>query len=93
MQPACRSAPMAAADTADALPAPLLFCSLLLCLLLVLQGTVTGKPYAIIFCLIGTVCNGAMMTFSGKVGAALCLLAESPTRRCSSGNTVRRQAL
>lgn len=32
-----------------------------------LQGTITGKPYAIVFCLIGTVCNGAMMTFSGKV--------------------------
>ena len=32
-----------------------------------LQGTVSGKPYAIVFCLIGTVCNGAMMTFSGKV--------------------------
>lgn len=36
-------------------------------MLAVWQGTVTGKPYAIIFCLVGTVCNGAMMTFSGKV--------------------------
>lgn len=36
-------------------------------MLAVWQGTVTGKPYAIVFCLIGTVCNGAMMTFSGKV--------------------------
>lgn len=31
------------------------------------QGTVSGKPYAIAFCLVGMVCNGAMMTFSGKV--------------------------
>ncbi len=36
-------------------------------MLAVWQGTVTGKPYAIVFCLVGTVCNGAMMTFSGKV--------------------------
>lgn len=36
-------------------------------MLAVWQGSVTGKPYAIIFCLVGTVCNGAMMTFSGKV--------------------------
>ncbi|PRW60834.1 Drug Metabolite transporter superfamily [Chlorella sorokiniana] len=36
-------------------------------MLAVWQGTVTGKPYAIAFCLVGTVCNGAMMTFSGKV--------------------------
>ena len=31
------------------------------------QGTVAGKPHAIMFCIIGTVCNGAMMTFSGKL--------------------------
>ena len=31
------------------------------------QGAVTGKPYAIFFAILGTVCNGAMMTFSGKV--------------------------
>lgn len=36
-------------------------------MLAVWQGTVTGKPYAIAFCLVGTVCNGAMMTFSGKL--------------------------
>jgi len=36
-------------------------------MLAVWQGTVTGKPYAICFCLVATVCNGAMMTFSGKV--------------------------
>lgn len=27
-------------------------------MLAVWQGTVTGKPYAIIFCITGTVCNG-----------------------------------
>lgn len=31
------------------------------------QGTVAGKPYAIVFCILGTVCNAAMMTFSGKL--------------------------
>lgn len=31
------------------------------------QGTISGKPHAILFCIIGTVCNGAMMTFSGKL--------------------------
>mmetsp|Transcript_12315 Transcript_12315/g.24763 ORF Transcript_12315/g.24763 Transcript_12315/m.24763 type:complete len:358 (-) Transcript_12315:2721-3794(-) len=31
------------------------------------QGTIAGKPHAILFCIIGTVCNGAMMTFSGKL--------------------------
>lgn len=31
------------------------------------QGSISGKPYAIAFCLAGMVCNGAMMTFSGKV--------------------------
>ena len=31
------------------------------------QGTVAGKPYAIFFAIMGTICNGAMMTFSGKV--------------------------
>lgn len=36
-------------------------------MLAVWQGTVSGKPYAIAFCLVGTVCNGAMMTFSGKL--------------------------
>jgi len=35
----------------------------------VLQGTVSGKPYAILCCLIATVCNGAMMTFSSQVRA------------------------
>lgn len=36
-------------------------------MLAVWQGTVTGKPYAILFCITGTLCNGAMMTFSGKL--------------------------
>ena len=36
-------------------------------MLAVWQGTVAGKPHAILFCLGGTVCNGAMMTFSGKL--------------------------
>lgn len=36
-------------------------------MLAVWQGAVAGKPYAIAFCLVGTVCNGAMMTFSGKL--------------------------
>lgn len=36
-------------------------------MLAVWQGTVTGKPYAIALCIIGTICNGAMMTFSGKL--------------------------
>lgn len=36
-------------------------------MLAVWQGTVSGKPYAIMFCITGTVCNGAMMTFSGKL--------------------------
>lgn len=31
------------------------------------QGTIAGKPHAILFCIMGTVCNGAMMTFSGKL--------------------------
>jgi drug/metabolite transporter (DMT)-like permease len=31
------------------------------------QGTVAGKPHAIIFCVVGTICNAAMMTFSGKL--------------------------
>ena len=31
------------------------------------QGALTGKPYAILFAILGTVCNGAMMTFRGKV--------------------------
>lgn len=31
------------------------------------QGTIGGKPYAIFFCIAGTICNGAMMTFSGKI--------------------------
>jgi drug/metabolite transporter (DMT)-like permease len=31
------------------------------------QGAVTGKPHAIMFCILGTVCNGAMMTFSSKL--------------------------
>jgi len=35
-----------------------------------IQGTISGKPYAIAFCLVGTVCNGAMMTFSGKVSGS-----------------------
>ena len=26
------------------------------------QGSVTGKPYAIALCVVGTICNGAMMT-------------------------------
>jgi drug/metabolite transporter (DMT)-like permease len=32
-----------------------------------LKGTVAGKPHAIIFCIVGTICNAAMMTFSGKL--------------------------
>lgn len=31
------------------------------------QGTIAGAPHAILFCVMGTVCNGAMMTFSGKL--------------------------
>jgi len=31
------------------------------------QGTVAGKPHAIMYCVMGTVCNAAMMTFSGKL--------------------------
>jgi drug/metabolite transporter (DMT)-like permease len=31
------------------------------------QGSVTGAPHAILLCVLGMVCNGAMMTFSGKV--------------------------
>ena len=31
------------------------------------QGTIAGKPHSILFCILGTVCNGAMMTFSGKL--------------------------
>lgn len=31
------------------------------------QGTVAGKPHAIVYCVVGTVCNAAMMTFSGKL--------------------------
>lgn len=31
------------------------------------QGSISGKPVAILFCILSTVCNGAMMTFSGKV--------------------------
>ena len=30
-------------------------------MLAVWQGTVSGKPYAIAFCIAGTVCNGAMV--------------------------------
>ena len=36
-------------------------------MLAVWQGALFGKPYAIAFCIAGTVCNGAMMTFSGKL--------------------------
>ena len=32
-------------------------------MLAVWQGAVSGRPYAIGFCITGTVCNGAMMTF------------------------------
>lgn len=35
--------------------------------LCIVQGTVAGKPHAIIFCVVGTICNAAMMTFSGKL--------------------------
>eukprot|EP00887_Chlorella_sp_A99_P000376 scaffold13.g376.t1 len=36
-------------------------------MLAVWQGTVSGKPYAIAFCIAATVSNAAMMTFSGKL--------------------------
>ncbi|PRW61386.1 Drug Metabolite transporter superfamily [Chlorella sorokiniana] len=36
-------------------------------MLAVWQGAVTGKPYAVFFCIAGTICNGAMMTFSNKL--------------------------
>ena len=36
-------------------------------MLAVWQGTITGKPYAIAFSIAATICNGAMMTFSGKL--------------------------
>jgi drug/metabolite transporter (DMT)-like permease len=44
-------------------------------MLAVWQGTVSGKPYAIVFCLIGTVCNGAMVRLQGGV----CCLATAAT--------------
>lgn len=31
------------------------------------QGSLAGQPWAIVVCIIGTISNGAMMTFSGKV--------------------------
>ena len=36
-------------------------------MLAVWQGAVTGKPHAIALCIIATICNGAMMTFAGKL--------------------------
>ena len=33
----------------------------------VYEGTAVGSPYAIVCCIAGTVCNGAMMSFSGKL--------------------------
>lgn len=36
-------------------------------MLSVWQGSVSGRPQGIVFCVAGTLCNGAMMTFSGKV--------------------------
>ena len=36
-------------------------------MLAVWQGAVTGKPFAIVCCIAGTVCNGAMMAFSNKI--------------------------
>ncbi len=33
----------------------------------VFQGALTGKPYAIAFCIAATVCNGGFMTFSSKL--------------------------
>lgn len=58
-------------------------------MLAVWQGSVTGKPYAIIFCLVGTVCNGAMMTFSGKVlrwVSRVFLLGEPAGLVCTAGS-------
>ena len=36
-------------------------------MLSVWQGSVSGRPQGVVFCVAGTLCNGAMMTFSGKV--------------------------
>ena len=36
-------------------------------MIVVWRGRASGKLYAVILCVIGTVCNGAMMTFSGKL--------------------------
>lgn len=33
----------------------------------VYEGTAVGSPYAIFCCIAGTVCNGAMMSFSGRL--------------------------
>ncbi len=46
-------------------------------MLAVWQGAVTGKPYAVFFCIAGTICNGAMMTFSNKL--LRCVLAHATT--------------
>jgi drug/metabolite transporter (DMT)-like permease len=43
---------------------------LLLCMgvmVAVWQGSVTGEPRAIFVCILGTMCNAAMMTFTGKL--------------------------
>lgn len=36
-------------------------------MLAVWQGRLAGKPYAVMFCALGTLCSGAMMTFSSKL--------------------------
>jgi drug/metabolite transporter (DMT)-like permease len=36
-------------------------------MLAVWQGALSGKPHAIALCIIATICNGAMMTFAGKL--------------------------
>ena len=49
-------------------------------MLAVWQGAVTGKPYAVFFCIAGTVCNGAMMTFSNKLLRLVCGRPPAPPR-------------
>ncbi|CAL8462578.1 g2111 [Coccomyxa elongata] len=36
-------------------------------MLSVYEGTAVGSPYAIFCCIAGTICNGAMMSFSGRL--------------------------
>lgn len=57
-------------------PRPLLAAASFLSCHSFLQGALTGKPYAIAFCVAATVCNGGFMTLSSKLmrwaGRPLC---------------------